>query len=280
MRLLYNNLVDLDTTVLTATSTAAGRPVTKLRDQIRKRVWRATASVQESVTIDLGSAGQSIKAIAVAGHNLSVAGTIEFLHSTDGSTYTSLGTISISPQIPIGYGYGGYGNYGYGGVSVDVPLTGTVEALFIEGITSRYIRVTFRDPSNDRGYVEAGRIFVGTYWEPPNGILFGWGIELIDPTEIVKTIGGQKTNNTRNAYLRANFTLPDLSQSDAYDQLYQIIRTYQATRKDSFLALLLNETDTVQDVVTLYGRFVGDISIANTAPTSYDAGQLTYEESL
>lgn len=286
MRLMYENLVDLSETTLSASSQAAGYPVSLIKDTLRKRAWRATDSTQEHVIMQV-PAGKTVSAFAITGHNLSLTATVELWKSANGSTYTYVDQIDISPSTASGYGVGFYGYGGYGGTDQSGVLVGSTQALFFTGVSSTsfpYWKAIFKDPNSADFYIKCGRIFLGNYWEPTNQIIPGWRIEIVDETEISTLVSQQKVNNEKAIFERVTFSLPHLSVADAFDNFICLaIRTFKVTKRDVFLALFPQNTISIfqKDVTTVYGRFVGnEIGVSHVASSSFTTGELTFEESL
>ena len=278
MRLLHTNLVDEDVTVLTASSTAMGKPVSRLKNTLRSVYWESTGKTEESVTADLGSGGILVKVAAVTGFDLTREATVEFLHSTNNVTFTSLGVIKLGTAT-VGYGEGGFGEGGFGGFSPTLPLIGHVISLFFSALSSRYWKVTIKDPANTKN-IRLGRWFLGDYWEPASvDVMRGWRVEVMDESEISKTLGGIKSVNKRPIFLRASFQLPPLSEADAFDKLFSIARDFGAKR-DIFLIFFPNEDLETKFVTQLYGSFDQNVTFTNVALSNYDAGRIVFSESL
>ena len=283
MRLLYNNLFDLAGTILTASSQDSTHPPTLIKDSLRKRRWRTSGLTQEYIIAQIPS-GYTINCFAITGHNLSDTATIEILSSANGVTYTSLATIAITPTESVGFGEDFFGFGGFGGVAASEVLPGVTQVAFFTATTSTanpYWKIILRDVNNGDGFVEVGRMFLGDYWEPPKQIVPGYSVEVVDETEITQLISNQKINNEKDIYLRVNFRLPHLSPTHALGFFLPIIKTYQATKKDSFLVLFPNKSLFLRDVTTIYGRFVSqDIGVAQIGLHTFDTGVLAFEESL
>ena len=278
MRLLHTNLTDVDATVLTASSTTTGKPVSRLKSSLRSVYWEATGKTSESVTADLGPGTHTVRALAITGFDLTREGTVEYLHSTDNVNFTSLAVIVLgTPEF--GYGEGGYGEGGYGGFSPIFVLMGHVISLFFSSLSSRYWRVIVKDPANTKN-IRIGRWFIGDYWEPVSEhVKRGWRVMNVDESEISVTIGREKSVNERPSFLSASLQLPPLSESDALDDLFTIVRDF-GSKKDIFLIIFPNENFETKFISSLYGSFPSNISLFNMVLSNYDAGIITFEESL
>jgi len=271
-------------TTITVSSVAATYPASLLKDSLRKRRWRATGFTNEHI-IFLLPADETVCCFAITGHNLSETAQIDVARSQDGNTYVGLATITITPQASVGYDEGFYGFGGYGGVTPSEVLPGSTQYVFFSAVDSSdwpYWKVTIMDPSNADGFIEVGRVYLGSHWEPTNQIVPGWNITVVDDSEIITLVSGQKIDNPKDRYLQISFRLPHLSVSDAISNFLTIINDYKVTKKDIFLVLFPNGDTFLKDVTTIYGRFLGDsqIGIQQIGYNTFDTGQVTFEESL
>ncbi len=284
MRILHNNLIDLAGTILTVSSQAGDYPASLLKDTLRKRRWRATGKTAENIVVQI-PAGNTVCCFAITGHNLSDTATIEVLRSTNGSTYGSLATIRITPAESLGFGEDPFGFGGFGGLTPSEVLSGSTQyATFASTSTSTYPywKVILRDIDQSTSYVEVGRIYFGSHWEPDHQIIPGWRIDVNDPSEIIQLISNQKVDNRKDLSLRLSFQLPHLSPVDALSNFLTIIRN-GATKKDVFIVLFPDaRSQFLRDVTTVYGRFLPDseIGLTQTSMHIFDTGALAFEESL
>jgi len=278
MRILADNLVDRDATILTATSQSSGKRVERLKNILRSVFWEATGKVSESVTADLGPGTRTVRTMAITGFDLTREATVEFLHSTDNVSFTSLGVIVLGTST-VGFGEGGFGEGGFGGFSPNLPLIGHVISIFFSALGSRYWRVTIKDAGNPKN-IRLGRWFIGDYWEPASvDVKRNWRVEVVDESEINLTIGRQKSINERPVFLKASYDFAPLSESDALDNLFVIVRDF-CTQKDLFLVLFPNEDLETKFVTSLYGTFQGNTVWTNASMSSYNINRITFTESL
>lgn len=138
MRIAYTNLIDAGTAP-TALTTDLLYPVANLQNQRLSKRWRSTTPTAQTIVIDLGSA-QAVDTLAVLGHNLSGSAAV----SVEAHTSDSWGTPALSA----------------------VSLTydaGVILKYLSSAETYRYWRYTLDDPNNTGAYVEAGRLWLGTF---------------------------------------------------------------------------------------------------------------------
>lgn len=250
LRLLWDNLIDNGAVTLTASSATVS--VQNIRQVHAGKAWRTGGKTEETLTVDLQSSELFIRCAAVTGFNFTAAATIELQHSTDNVTYTSF------PQVVVG--------------------DARVIAFFFDLKMSRYWKLIFRDPTNPDGYITIGRVFLGDYWEPVSQVARGWRVELVDETDVERSIGGQKWANERPIFTRVAFRLPALQRDDAFTNFFDIVRRV-GLRTDIFM-IIDSESSRIRTATGLYGRFVGIPQIRNPARVIYDTSEVVFEESV
>lgn len=280
-RWLIENLIFESGTILTASSAAGGFPVSRLRNPLRKRRWRSD-TLEPSVTINLGEAGQTVRAFACVGHNLSETATVDVETSEDDVTYTLLGTIQVTDALTgTGFGEGEFGLGGFGGVNLENVLNPPdVLSLFFSSTANQYFRVTFHDTANSDGFVEVGTIFIGNYFETMEDADYGWNLSLTDESEVALSMGKTHLTNTKPIFRQLEFTLSHLDAADAFSSIANIVRTQKILHSDVYLIFLSDaKSKNTRDATSLYGRFVNAIDITHKARNVF-AAQFVFEESL
>ena len=145
-----------DASTLAASSEVATLPATNLQTLQPKRKWRSGASLTPYLTLDFGAAGAACNGLGVIGHNLTSAATIRVRGKATSN-------VTVSPAVDTG------------AVSA-WPATGKPSDAYwpqflawlswSNSIAYRYWRVDFADGANPAGYIEAGRLMLGAYWQP------------------------------------------------------------------------------------------------------------------
>ncbi len=142
MRILWSNLIDAYT--LLASSAAPNLPAANLQDPRLSLPWRSTGDSDEWIKIDAG-AGLTLNpnCAAIAGHNL-----------------TSGATIRIQ----------GNATDAWGAPTIDEAITWRAGAMmhFFVGSALRFWRFRFQDAANPDGYIQIGRLSLGTYLQMPD----------------------------------------------------------------------------------------------------------------
>lgn len=247
VRILWNNLIDLTTVKLSADS--AESPVSHLKVARRTKVWRSTAR-SAVLTIDL-SASSNINAIAVTGYNLTSLATISIAHSSDNITYTGIETKTVG--------------------------TLTSVLFFFTLIQDRYWQITLTDTTNESPYIEVGRVFIGTYFEPEANLHTNWSVEIVDESTSRRSAGLQKWRTNKVPFSRVTFRLPHLTQSEAFQNFIDILIRI-GIKTDIFLSLFPEGNANQKTIGDLYGRFIGVPGVTNPAIGAYATDQLIFEE--
>jgi hypothetical protein len=204
---LHNNL--LDTATLTASSAAIGFPANNLKNPFRTKTWKtagATAGTAQLV-IDHGTA-KAVNAIALTGYPdwLAAPGTLQVEFNDTNVWGAPAATEALTWLAPTTPG----GNKG----SIIKKLAATR--------TYRYNRLSV---VNAPGDWNLGRLFVGTYFEP--AIDYGWGYseEVVIPSLISKSIGGQAHVDEIEKYrvIRCNGVIETQAQWVLYQAMINIV---------------------------------------------------------
>lgn len=216
----------VDTAAITASSEAsADMEVENLQSNFRAdSIWRSVAEetpgVEEAleITLDDTEGVSPVAMLIIADLNLSGAGNvlIEAWESAfdDGAPLFSL-TRNIFGSL---YGFGSVGNgmSGFGG-GAERALLDLVKpgALFDLGgwFTFKCWRITLTD-SNSL-YVEASRIYLGSYWQPENNFAAGAVREVLNRRTTIESIGGQEYSDNRRGRVSINAVTKDVREGDA-----------------------------------------------------------------
>lgn len=188
MILLYKN--QLDDHTLQASSEQGNFPAVNLQDPHLVNAWRSNSVDAQWIKIDAGS-GNTITAnsVAIAGHNLTASATIKIqANATDA----------------------------WGGPSIDETVTWDADImtkLFTNSTGYRFWRFYFDDDSNPDGYIEIGRLFLGTRLQMPK---IEPGVDIpYRTTSIVSTsISGESYGDYGVRYRAPGFRFPFLTDAE------------------------------------------------------------------
>lgn len=254
-RFMWRNLInEISSVAMTATSSPV--PVTNLAHHALGKAWRTGGITSESVTINLGTTTEAVKAVLIAGHNLTLSGTAEVLHSTDNVSFTSLG-VKTASWVTTG------GNV-------------KIISFFFASLSKQYWRITLKDSTNPDNFIKVGRVFLGDYFEPSAQIMKNWSVEIVSDTEIEKSIGRQRWRNVKDCFARISFRLPHLSKSEAVNDFLNFAR--RIGNKDSiFVSLFPEGSDSLRGFTDFYGKFISAPGIGGSAISVYDTDEVLFE---
>ncbi len=165
MRLLWDS--ESDTLTLTASSEAPNLPVENVQDSRLSQPWRTDDEVSDqTIIIDAGE-GNTINPdmVALAGHNL-----------TDGCTLKIQGNATNVWTAP----------------TVDQTITHRDDVIvhFFTGAALRYWRLYIDDDSNPDGYIQLGRLMLGSMLQMPP-VEPGVNLPRVTTSTVTESITGQ-----------------------------------------------------------------------------------------
>ena len=240
LRIIYENIVDLSTTTIVASSTASNSTATSnLKSDTKSLIWRSasvTTSPQNAkytvkanllVTCTTSNIGgiilpfcnlSSSATIRVRGYN----GAIPVMGGTvDSPTVTAIGTLRFdtgavlaSPAqvfglwswgtVPLGVNSYSYGGGAYGRVWIPLNSQKTCTSLIIEII----------DTQNPSPYIEVSRLVIGSYWSPKYNTSYGLSSSTKDLSTHERTESGDLITNRGIRYRTMKFDLNYLTSPD------------------------------------------------------------------
>lgn len=176
MRVLRQNLVDLSTTTITATTENVDLPVANIAHPHRGKVYRSGVTVAaETILIDLGSA-MAVQSVVLLDHTL-----------TSGDSAIKL-----------------QGGATVGATTVNETLTfnaDTIAKFLSVAQTYRYWQIIFTKSAADE-YRDFGRVFLGPYDEYTLGPAQPGGLSItpVDLSVTGRALGGQTYSAIREQY--------------------------------------------------------------------------------
>lgn len=243
LRIIYQNLIDLDTTTITASSSqSVNTSVSNLKLDTKSLVWRSSpttvsgTTVKAILVIDFGTT-QKIGGVILAFSNLnSSSATIKVtgynnppaIPSTNGPTdlinyptisgtaaYTT-GTVLACPWNSLDLSNWGTNpinssTYSYGG--------GTYARAWVSlaDNNARFVSIEITDYYSDAAtgrYIEVSRLIVGPYWSPVYNTGYGMTAGIKDLSEHSRTESGDLVTNRGVRFQTLSFDLNWLTQQD------------------------------------------------------------------
>jgi hypothetical protein len=190
VRFLYANALSGASVVVTQSSQVVGLPGANVVQPDRSLAWQSTTTTADQwVAFDLGAA-QVITAVAVASPKLHQGGTLKLQSSTDGSSWSDVGTFAAADADS--------------GVSVQ----------FVASVNARYWRLYFTNTTAVSDYVSVGYAFVGPYLEPARNVHRETSVALSDRSIVTESVTGQPSTTVRPQQTKGTFAFDFLSETD------------------------------------------------------------------
>lgn len=195
--------VDLLSTALSGGSWSASLPLANLQNKLLKKVARSTdaAAASTKFTVDLGAA-RPIRAIALLQHNISRLGQVRVRGYSDAGLTILLrdtGTVNAWPAAFTDYDVAIYPHHWI------FPIVETA---------ARYWLVEITDTGNPAGYVELGRCWLASAFEPEVPIVYGAALGYESADEVDEGVGDVDWVIVRTPRRRAIITFPELSAEE------------------------------------------------------------------
>lgn len=237
----------IDSAVLSGGAWVETLPLDNLKNRQLARVARSVDLDAASATfvIDLQQA-QTLRIIAFVAHNFSLSGRIHLEFSTEADfSEIALDTwMDAWPSVSDGpwdendlewendnFWTGTY-------LQEDVEgLTPVASLLLPSDVSVRYIRVTIEDEGNPAGYVQIGRLFLGTaFLQPAINYKFGATIGYEDATTVDTALSGAEFFDQREPIRVMKFTLGYLSDEEGYGRALELTRRAGISREIFLIA--------------------------------------------
>jgi len=250
LRIIYQNVIDISTTTITASSTASESttPASNMKLDSKPLVWRSgsvtTGAVNGLYTakanLVVSLASSNIGGVILPFCNLSSAATIRVRGYTgtaptlggtvDSPTTAATGTLRFDSgvvnacpyqvldlwnwgSLPLGVNSYSYGGGTYARAWIPLAQQAACTSLLIEIV----------DSQNQSPYIEVSRLVVGSYWSPKYNIPFGLSFSVKDLSAHSRTESGDLVTNRGISYRSINFDLKWLTPSDRL-QFTKILR--------------------------------------------------------
>lgn len=273
LRIIYDNAADR--AAITASSAAGTMTAERLLTDIKADVWRSSGT---SATITATwTKPEIIAGIFLPFCNLSAQATIRacgYEHLGDQMPLFDTGTVEACSAPVLGlWGWGsqplGSNAYAYGGSTyarVWVPAPGAVQKLVID----------VSDPANKSGYIEAGRLVCGAYWEPAANADYGAPVRAVDTSKHYRTDAGDLVTDIGTRHRTQSI---DLSSMNALDRatLWDIVSGNGMARPVLF-SLYPNHADArIEQTHQMYAKLADTVAVTTPYLQRY-ATTLNLEE--
>ena len=241
LRIIYNNILDLSTTTITASSTASGTatPVSNLKLDSKSQVWRSasTGTLNPSgsglyttrANIVLSFAQTIIGGIALPFCNLSSAAKIRVRgytgtaptpgSSTNSPTAVTTGTLVHDSTQIFACPYQTFGLWNWGAIPLGVNSYsyggGTYGRAWMPSqLACTSLLIEIEDTQCANPYIEVSRIVAGAYWSPKYNTSFGLSTGSQDLSQHERSESGDLITNRGIRYRNMRFDLNWLPPAD------------------------------------------------------------------
>lgn len=209
LRILYNNIADLASTISVATAASASMDWDKLLTEIKTEVFRSTTTTP-TITYNWGS-DQSINCIILPCTNFTKDALIR-IKLYDVSNVLLYDTTSIaavkSTNIYSGSLVYNSNLFSYGFVSkTAIWLPSTIDLI-------RKMEIIISDTTNTAGYIECSRVLSGVYWEPSFNVENGVQLNIVDESITSRTNAGNSVSDRGYIYDKISFNYALLPETD------------------------------------------------------------------
>lgn len=130
-----------------------------------------------------------------------------------------------------------------------ITLDNDVMAHFPSSAQSlRWWRIRIRDVSNSDTYVEMGRVFLGTYFEPTQEVHINYELDPTDPSLLTFSEGGQLSTIQKTHFENKNYYFPATDEKSSFETVFNS----RGTTKDLFICI----DESVPNDNTFYVRII------------------------
>jgi hypothetical protein len=244
----YDNLVELSTTVVTATSQAAKFPAINVKSGFRQVRWRSTGLSNQYIMFDFGEE-KDFGAVILTNHNLTSSAIVNLRGSTDG--FVSSDDL-LTP----------------------VQVTGDPIVMYSGNNYYRYAALEITDTDNTNSYVSIGKIFLGTYITSRKNYDYGWSTKKIDLSQEIMSLNGVTHTNVKPKF--TTIPLPFTYVDDEQKREIEVLESVVGTSYPFFITL---DPDLEPSGSTYYVKFAELPQYVNEKPFLWNYS-LAFKENL
>jgi hypothetical protein len=265
LKVIYDNLVDYDSTTITATNTGTYVAANLKRDA-KSQTWRSL-SKPATLTVSFGSA-KTISGVLLAFTNLTATATIRVNATgvTAGANPDALGAVLARPWTDTAWDStflpANSSSYSYGGGS-------HARIWFSSDVTCTGLIITIADTANSNSYLEASRLIVGKSWSPKYNTEFGIEVAVKDLSSQSRTESGDLITTRGVRYKTLNFNLNWLTYTDR-TTFVNLLKTNGLSRPLA-ISLFPNNTNDwdAEGLYQIYGKLTDTAAVTHPMFTVY-----------
>lgn len=222
----------LDNATITGSSAVGDMSLQNVKAINLFRKYR-TENLSAQINIDLGQA-QSIDFASIVAHNATATGTVTIkAGSTSAVSDFDSGALDLITGDDLGFSLNNF-------------------ATQFDAQNYRYWRFDFSDASNPDAYLEMGRIYLSSAFQPNVNAVYGMQESYADASRVKRTVSNAISSVNREPYRLAGFDLDFASKAEMYSKARKIDRL-QGVSKDLIFIPDIDDTDYFQERF-IYGR--------------------------
>lgn len=213
-----NNRIDSATLTSTATF-ATTLPLANIQTPYLPQFARTDGDMDFTITVNLsGLPARNMGVVAIVNHNLSRTAVVSVELIQNSGSVAASGDLSPWPYLSPADPHFPVHNYSAGIIDTDrMALSMPMLTWFsdVNKVANKVV-ITISDPANAAGYVQIGRLFVGSQLEPQIGEDWGdaaWSY--VDPSDITKSKSGVKFAFDRPRRRSAAIAFKQLTNTEA-----------------------------------------------------------------
>lgn len=215
-------------------------PLTNLQDRRLSRVARSVTDATADTQFDLDiGASETIRAVSIHAHNLSLSGTIR-VRGYDGAGHTSFVTgfdsTALNPYevYPSGVLQAGHPAFGTTTLAqVDKDAGYPVDFIYVlpTPLSARYLWIEIDDTTNPDTYVQIGRAFVAYGYQPTHGVSVGQRLGYETESETSVSEGGSFLHDERPRRRVLDVSLRMFGEDESLVYLHELNRRLGTTNQ-------------------------------------------------
>lgn len=238
----------IDDATLSGGSWLSGLPLTNLKDRAMSHVARSTNATTGStiIDIDLGQ-DRSLRAVALINHNLSQSGSWRIkLGTTAGASDIYSGAYQAAWFLSFDSSMLEWeSNNWWPGIVDDEYIRHPYIAPIIlpTWYSARYIRIEINDTANPDGYIQIGRLFIGSGISPTYGPAYGLQDGWDDLSQFDSTLSGSLIADLRRRRRWVNFSFECIDNTSEAPIFHEMLRRLGSFGEVLYLPNLANYQD-------------------------------------
>ena len=243
-------------------------PIANIQNRRLAIKARSTNALEASTKFDIDfGAQQTIGIIGITGHNISLNGSWRITAGTaaglsdryDSGVVESFPAAYASMSLPFEAP-----NFWFGRLTEDERAEYTAcNAIETPVVRAQYWRIEIFDASNAAGFIEIGRVFIGSKFETSKGFKVGATLGYNDSSQIMQSLQGVEYFSESPMARVATLTAPVMDKAEAFSGALEMIRQSGVTKE----VMIIGDPDDAKEV--LRQSFVGRLERLN--PISQDA---------